>query len=90
MFCLIKSYFCFSQKFQTLSHNACILFSYFCCSLIVVSEKRDIKRILALPYSKKWQKFNKKNKKRSLGYQGMDPEYLTEQTNIFILQLILR
>ena len=43
----------------------CIIFSYFCCSLISVSGKRNIETMLTLLYSYNWQKFNKMNEKRS-------------------------
>ena len=47
---------------------------YFGCSLVPVFKKRDIERILTLPYSNKWQMFNKINEKRSLGYQSIGAE----------------
>ena len=37
------------------------------CSFTSVSKKQDMERILTLPYSYKWQNFNKMNEKRSLG-----------------------
>ena len=43
----------------------CIIFSYFFCSLISVSGKRNIETMLTLLYSYNWQKFNKMNEKRS-------------------------
>ena len=33
---------------------------------------------------------NKMNEKRSQEYQSMDPEYVTEQINISVLELLLR
>ena len=54
--------------------------------------ERDIGRMLTLPYSYNWQQHfnNKMNKKRSQEYQNMDPEYVTEQINSRILELILK
>ena len=40
-----------TQLFTVLSTDVCILFSYFCYSLIPVSKKRDMERILILPIS---------------------------------------
>ena len=45
--------------------------------------------MLSFPYSYNLQKFNNKmNEKRSQEYQSMDPEYVTGQTNIRILELL--
>ena len=97
-FCPTKKLFlCFTQfsnliswrrSFNVLSKDVCILFSYFCCSLVSVFKKWTIERILTLPY--KWLKFNKMNEKRSQSYQSMSPEYVTWQINSHILQLLLR
>ena len=57
-----------------------LFYSYFCCSLMSVSKKRDTER-LALPFSHKWQKFNKMNKKTSLGYQSVGVDIITGQIN---------
>ena len=52
------------------------------CSLISVSKKPNIERMLTLPYSHNWQKFNNKtNEKRSQEYQSIGPEYVAGQTN---------
>ena len=58
-----------------------------CCFPMSVSKKRYIGRILILPDSYMWQKFNKMNEKRSLGYQSGGVEYVTGQINSRILQL---
>ena len=48
--------------------------------LLSVSKKRNIEKMLALPYSYNWENFlNKINEKRSLEYKMMDPEYVTRQ-----------
>ena len=66
------------------------LFVFF-CSLISVSNKRNIETVLTLPYSYNWQRFNNKmNVERSQEYQSMGPEYVTGQINSRILELILR
>ena len=44
-----------------------ILFSYFCCSLVSVSGKWNIKTMLTLLYSYNWQKCKKMNKKKNVG-----------------------
>ena len=47
--------------------------------------------MLTLPYSYNWPKFKyKMNEKRTLGYQSMDPRYVTVQINSRILELLLR
>ena len=46
--------FSWGRSFTILSTYFCILFPHFCCSLISVSMKPDIERILTLPYSHKW------------------------------------
>ena len=58
------------RSFPVLSTDACIALWYFCCFPMSVSKKRYIGRILILPDSYMWQKFNKMNEKRSLGYQS--------------------
>ena len=100
MFCLIKklilSFTQFSnliskcRSFTILSTDVCILFLYFCHSLISVSKKPNIETMLTLPYSNNWQKFNKINEKRSQEYQRMGPEYVTWQINSHNLELLLR
>ena len=75
------------RSFPVLSTDACIALSYFCCFPMSVSKKRYIGRILILPDSYMWQKFNKMNEKRSLGYQSGGVEYVTGQINSRILQL---
>ena len=89
-----KVIFVFHKVFATitvLSTDACIPFSYFFCSLILVSKKRNFETMLTLPYLYDWQKFNDKmNEKRSQEYQSMDPENVTEQINRRILKLLLR
>ena len=63
---------------------------YFLYSLISVSKKQNIETMLTFPYSYNLQKFNNKmNEKRSQEYQSMDPEYVTGQTNIRILELVV-
>ena len=57
------------RSFPVLNADVCLLVSYFCCSCILVSKTWDIKRMLTLLCQYKWQKFNKMNEKRSLGYQ---------------------
>ena len=54
----------------------CIFFS-----LISVSKKRNIEKMLAFPYSYNWKNFHKINEKRSQEYKMMDPEYVTGQTD---------
>ena len=47
--------------------------------------------MLILPYSYNCQKFSKKrNEKRGQEYQSLDPEYVPEQINSHILELLLR
>ena len=65
-------------------------FHTFVVPLCQFSKKRDIERILTLPYSSKWKKFNKMNEKGSLRCQGVGPEYVTGQINSLVLQLFLR
>ena len=57
------------ECFQTWFHNAYHLLHYpqclhslfiLFCSLISVSKKQNIEKVLTLPYSYNWQKFNKK------------------------------
>ena len=57
----MKEMSCFDADYlyTVLSTDACILFSCFCYSLISVSQKQVIERVLALPYSYKGQKFIK-------------------------------
>ena len=59
-----------TQIIYCIIHNVCcVFFSYFFCSLISVSKKRDISS------SYNGQKFkNKMNEKRSQEYQSIDPE----------------
>ena len=75
-----------TQSFTVLSTDVCILFSYFCYSLISVSKKRDIETMPTLSYSNNWQKFNKMNEKWSQVYQSMGTEYVTGQINSCILE----
>ena len=57
--------------------DACFLFSYFCCSLIPVSNTLGTEGMLTLLYQYKWQKLNKINEKRSLEYhQSVSTEYV--------------
>ena len=63
--------------FTVLSADVCFLFSYFCCSLIPVFKTQGIERMLTLFYQYKWQKFNKMNEKRILGYHSVSIEYVT-------------
>ena len=100
MSCLIKKYiFIFytifklswCRSFTVLSTDVCFPFSYiFLFSYTSFSKTWGIERILALLYQYKWQKFNKMNKKRSLGYHNMNIEYVTSYINSLILQLLLR
>ena len=57
----MKEMSCFDADYlyTVLSTDVCILFSCFCYSLISVSQKQVIERVLALPYSYKGQKFIK-------------------------------
>ena len=81
----------YRRSFNVLSMDVCILFSYFFCSLILVSKKRKIEPMLTLAYQYNWQKFNNKmNEKRGQEYQNMYPEYVTEQINSCILELLLK
>ena len=68
-------------KLDSITHIICCiihrcLYSLFIlfCSLISVSKKQNIEKVLTLPYSYNWQKFNKKmnEKKRNQEYQSMD------------------
>ena len=64
------------------SFHALVVLLYQSFSLLIsVSKKLDIERILTLPFSWKWEKFNKMIEK-SLGYQNMGDEFLTRQNNI--------
>ena len=48
--------------------DVCILFSYLFCSLVLVSKKQDIEKVLTLPYSYNLQMFNNKmNEKKNPG-----------------------
>ena len=93
-----KRYFYFLHDFQTfmtqlftvLTADVCLLFLYFWCSCILVSKTWGIERMLTLLYQYKWQKFNKMNEKRSLGYQSVGAEYVTGQISGLILLLLLR
>ena len=76
--------FSWGRSFTILSTYFCILFPHF-CSLISVSKKLDIERILTLPYSHKWQKFNKINERKSQGCQSVGTEYVAEQINSLTL-----
>ena len=79
------------RSLTVLSADVCILFSFFFCSLISVSKKRNTEIMLTLPYPYNWQKFNNKvNEKRSQEYQIMDLEYVTGKINSCILELLLR
>ena len=85
-------WWCFSNKFQTCFHwgrsfivhiflysLSTLLFSY------ISSKKLDIERILTLPYSHKWQKFNKTNERKTQECQSADAEYVAEQINSLTL-----
>ena len=50
----------------------------------------SIERTLTFLYQYKWQKFNKMDDKRSLGYQDVSTENVTWQINSLILQLLLK
>ena len=71
-----------TQIIHCIIHNFCILFPYF-RSPITVSKKRDTERMLILPYSQKWQKFNKMNERKSQGYQSVGAEYVAESDKAF-------
>ena len=93
IFCLMKKLFLFFTRFSNLisrhrsftilSTDACILFSYFCCSLISLPKK-------TLLFSYKWQKFNKVHENKSQRYLSMRPECVTRKINSHILQLLWR
>ena len=72
--------------------DVCILFSYLFSSLVLVSKKQDIEKVLTLPYSYNLQKFNNKmNEKKNPGVlEYGHPEYVTRQNNSCILELLLR
>ena len=54
----------------------------------ISSEEREHRNNVNPSYN--WKKFNNKmNEKRSQEYQSMDPEYVTEQINSHILELLL-
>ena len=72
------------RSFTVLSTYFYILLPYFCCSLITVSKKLDIERILTLTYSYKWQNFNKINERKSQGYQSVGPDYVAEEISSLI------
>ena len=78
------------RSFTVLTADVCLLFSYFCCSYILVFKTRGIERILILLYQYKWQKFYKMDEKRNLGYQSVVAEYVTGQINSLLLRLLLR
>ena len=80
------------RSFTVLSTDVCIFFSYFFCSLISVSKKKNIEKILNLPYLYNWKKFiNKMNEKKKPGVSEYgDPEYVTREINIHILKFLLR
>ena len=83
----VSNLFSWSWSFTLLSTYFCILFPHFYCSLISVSKKLDIERILTLPYSHKWQKLNKINERKSQGCQSVGAKYVTEQINSLTLSL---
>ena len=79
------------RSFTVLSIDFYVLFSYFCCSLIIpVSKIWDIERIQTLLCQYKWQTFNKMSEKRSIGYQSVSIEHVTGYVNSLILQLLSR
>ena len=67
------------QVIYCVIHRCLYFSSYFFCSLISVSKKRNIETMLTFSYSYNWKKFSnhKMNEKRSQEYQSMDPEYVT-------------
>ena len=80
----ISNLLSWGRSFTILSTYFCILFPHF-CSLISVSKKLNIERILTLPYSHKWQKCNKINERKSQGCQSVGAEYVAEQINSLTL-----
>ena len=70
------------KSFTALSTDVDILF-------LSVSKKRGIERIPTVSFFYKWQKFNKKNEKRSLWYHSVGAEYVTERI-YSLMQLLLR
>ena len=68
------------------------LYSLFILSLFLYQfHANGTMKVLTLPYSYNWQKFNNKiNEKRSHAYQSMYPECVTGQINSRIVDLLLR
>ena len=79
-----------NHLYTVLTTDVCLLFSYFCSFCILVSKTQGRERVVTLLYQYKWQTFNKMNEKKVLRYQSVGAEYVTEQINSLILQLLLR
>ena len=98
---LFNNYFYLSHNFQAWFYNADHLLYYpqmsvfpfhtfFVLLYKSVTKKWNVETMLKFPYSDNFQKLKttKWMKKRSHEYQSMDPEYLTEQINSRILELL--
>ena len=77
-----------TENIYCIIHRSLYSLFIFFCSLLSVSKKQNIGKMLALPYSYNWQKLNEKKKPKVSEYGH--PEYVSRQIISRILELLLR